>query len=161
MNIRAPRRDEHDALLRIWERSVRATHHFLRDDDIVALRPLVADELGSGETEWWVLASGADTPIGFLGLAGHAIEALFIDPEHRRMCGGAHLVAHAQKLSAGALSVDVNEQNEAARSFYEALGFRLIGRSPTDSGGRPFPALHLQRPAPKVAPTMAPDRSPP
>jgi putative acetyltransferase len=147
MKIRAPRPDEHDALLRIWERSVRATHHFLREDDIVALRPLVAEELASDGVEWWVLASGADTPIGFLGVIGNAIEGLFLDPEHRRKGGGRYLVAHAQQLRPGPLSVDVNEQNDAARYFYQALGFRVIGRSPTDAGGRPFPLLHLQRSA--------------
>jgi putative acetyltransferase len=57
-------------------------------------------------------------------------------------------VAHAQGLSAGALAVDVNEQNEAALGFYEALGFSVVGRSPTDEAGRPFPVLHMKRAAP-------------
>jgi putative acetyltransferase len=61
--------------------------------------------------------------------------------------GGKFLVAHAQSLASGALSVDVNEQNEAALRFYEALGFAVVGRSPTDGAGRPFPLLHLKREA--------------
>ena len=36
------------------------------------------------------------------------------------------LVAYAQALRPGALAVDVNEQNVAGRSFYEALGFVVI-----------------------------------
>jgi len=36
---------------------------------------------------------------------------------------GKCLVAHAQSLGAGALAVEVNEQNEAALRFYEALRF--------------------------------------
>lgn len=56
-------------------------------------------------------------------------------------------MAHAQSLASGALSVDVNEQNEAALRFYEALGFAVVGRSPTDGAGRPFPLLHLKREA--------------
>jgi putative acetyltransferase len=40
--------------------------------------------------------------------------------------------------------VDVNEQNEAARRFYEACGFEVAGRSETDSAGRPFPLLHMR-----------------
>ncbi len=59
--------------------------------------------------------------------------------------GGRLLVAHAQGLSAGGLAVDVNEQSEAALGFYEALGFTVVGRSPTDAGGRPFPVLHMKR----------------
>jgi putative acetyltransferase len=42
----------------------------------------------------------------------------------------------------------VNEQNPAAVGFYEALGFTVRGRSPVDGEGRPFPLLHMHRPAP-------------
>jgi putative acetyltransferase len=60
-------------------------------------------------------------------------------------------VAHAQSLlGAGALAVDVNEQNEAALRFYKALGFSVMGRSPTDASGRPFPTLHMKRAAPSA-----------
>jgi len=145
MKIRAPRPDERDALVGIWERSVRATHHFLQEHDIVTLRPLVAQELESDAVEWWVLASSTDAPIGFLGLAGNAIEGLFIDPEHRGQGGGSYLVAYAQQVRPGKLTVDVNEQNDAALGFYEALGFTVVGRSATDDAGRPFPLLHLER----------------
>jgi putative acetyltransferase len=57
-------------------------------------------------------------------------------------------VAHAQARRPGALTVDVNEQNPAAVGFYERLGFVVVGRSPRDGSGRPFPLLHLRRPAP-------------
>jgi putative acetyltransferase len=60
------------------------------------------------------------------------------------------LVAHAQERLSGAVSVDVNEENAAARSFYEALGFVLVGRSPLDDTGRPHPLLHLRREAPRA-----------
>lgn len=146
MHVRPARADDREPLLRLWERSVRATHHFLAERDIVALRPLVAEELASGTVQWWVLVSGAGALIGFLGFANDAIEALFVDPEYHGQGGGTLLVAHAQGLAAGALAVDVNEQNEAAVRFYEALGFAMVGRSPTDAGGRPFPVLHMRRP---------------
>ena len=32
-----------------------------------------------------------------------------------------------------------------AKAFYEALGFTIIGRSPVDDAGRPFPVLHMQQ----------------
>jgi putative acetyltransferase len=58
-------------------------------------------------------------------------------------------VTHAQSfVGADSLAVDVNEQNEAALGFYEALGFSVVGRSPTDAEGRPFPTLHMKRAAP-------------
>jgi putative acetyltransferase len=129
----------------LWERSVRATHHFLTDADVVSLRPLVAAELASDAVGWWVLVSNGGPPIGFLGFSSDAIEALFIDPANHGRGGGRLLVAHAQSLSAAALTVDVNEQNEAALRFYVSLGFSVVGRSDTDAGGRPFPILHMKR----------------
>lgn len=145
MHVRLARADDREQLLGLWERSVRATHHFLEERDIVALRPLVAEELASDTVEWWALVSTADAPVGFLGFANDTIEALFIDPDHRGRGGGKRLVAHAQSLSGGALAVDVNEQNDAALQFYESLGFSVMSRSPTDGAGRPFPILHMKR----------------
>ena len=148
MHVRPARIEDRERLLELWERSVRATHHFLEDSDVVALRPLVAEELASDAVDWWVLVSATEALIGFLGFARDAIEALFIDPDHYGQGGGKLLVAHAQSLGAGALAVDVNEQNEVALRFYKALGFSVVGRSPMDAGGRPFPILHMKRAAP-------------
>lgn len=148
MHVRLAREEDRDRLLEVWERSVRATHHFLAESDILALRPLVAQELASDAIAWWVLVSAAETPVGFLGFANDTIEALFIDPDHHGRGGGRLLVEHAQRLAAGALAVDVNEQNEDGLRFYEALGFTVVGRSPTDTGGRPFPLLHMKRASP-------------
>jgi putative acetyltransferase len=144
---RAHPRDS-NALLALWERSVRATHEFLTEDDIVGLRPHVARALRDDALELWVLAGAGDVPVGFMGLAGDDIAALFLEPAHRGRGGGRRLVAHAQALRGGELTVDVNEQNPAARGFYEALGFVVAGRSPLDPDGRPFPMLHMRRPAP-------------
>ena len=147
MYVRSVRVEDRKRLLELWERSVRATHHFLEESDVVALRPLVAEELASDAVDWWVLVSAAEALIGFLGFASDTIEALFIDPDHHGQEGGKFLVAHAQSLGAGVLAVDVNEQNEVALRFYKALGFSVVGRSPTDAGGRPFPILHMKRAA--------------
>ena len=137
------------ALLTLWERSVRATHHFLDEVDIVFYRPLVATILSSGTLELWVL-SNRDAALGFLGLAGNGIEALFLEPTYRGQGYGRLLVAHAQERLGGGLTVDVNEENAAGRRFYEALGFVVVGRSPLDDTGRPHPLLHLRREAPRA-----------
>jgi putative acetyltransferase len=144
--IRRARAADHDALVALWERSVRATHDFLTEADIGTLRPLVGEALSDDALELWVLTAGADVPIGFMGLAGQDIAALFLEPAHRNQGGGSRLVAHAQVLRDGDLTVEVNEQNPAARLFYEALGFVIVGRSPLDDAGRPFPILHMRRP---------------
>ena len=151
--IRRSRAAELELLVALWERSVRATHDFLKEADIDALRPFVQEALSDDVLELWVLTEQAGVPIGFMGLAGHDIAALFLEPGWRGRGGGRRLVAHAQGLRAGHLTVDVNEQNPAARGFYEALGFVVVGRSPLDDDGRPFPVLHLRRAAASDAST--------
>jgi putative acetyltransferase len=142
MTIREATPADRDALLDIWLRSVRATHTFLTEDDIQSLLPLVRDAALPG-LELWVLCGGVGTPVGFLGLDGAKVEALFLAPEWFRRGGGRRLLDHARRLK-GALSVDVNEQNPGAVRFYEACGFTVVGRSEVDSAGRPFPLLHLR-----------------
>jgi putative acetyltransferase len=122
MNIRPHSPAESAALLALWERSVRATHTFLTETDIVFYRPLVVEFLASEGLELFVLTDKAGMPLGFLALSGSAIEALFLEPAQLRRGGGRRLVAHAQELRGGALTVDVNEQNAAASAFYHALG---------------------------------------
>lgn len=144
-DIRRARPADAPLLLALWERSVRATHHFVTDEDIALYRPLVERFLADPSTDLWVIADAADVPLGFLALAGQAIDALFLEPSHRRRGFGRQLVAHAQHLRPGALTVEVNEENESARRFYESLGFVVFRRSPIDDYGRPHPVLHLTR----------------
>ena len=144
MRIRPATFDDRDELLELWQRSVRATHDFLTEEDIKHYHPLVRDG-ALKHLELWILVDEQDTPTGFMALDGRKLEMLFLDPGHLRQGGGSRLVAHARRLK-GALQVDVNEQNLAARRFYEAMGFVLEGRSELDSSGRPFPLLHLHDP---------------
>jgi putative acetyltransferase len=144
-HIRRSQPGDWPSLVALWERSVRATHSFLPEADIAYYRPFVAEILAGDSLEVWVLTEDSKVPIGFLGISAHAIEALFLEPQYRRRGCGRRLVAHAQQLRAGALTVDVNEENDAARRFHEALGFVVVGRSPLDETGRPHPLLHLRR----------------
>src|SRR5262245_11812563 len=116
MKIRQALPTDRDVLLDIWLRSVRATHTFLSEEDIQFFLPLVRDGLASAELVLWVLCSDSDAPMGFLGMSGNKMEALFLAPEFHRCGGGRQLVRHAQALK-GELIVDVNEQNPAACRF--------------------------------------------
>jgi len=141
MNIRQALPADFGTLLDLWLRSVRATHAFLTEEDIQTLHPLVRDQVLPA-LELWVLEDGTGAVQGWMGLAGSSLEALFLDPVHFGKGGGRRLVAHARALK-GPLTVDVNEQNPGALRFYEACGFRVVGRSELDEQGRPFPLLHL------------------
>jgi putative acetyltransferase len=153
MIIRRAISTDRESLVDIWLRSVRATHTFLSEKDIQSLLPPTRDYLTSDEPELWVLCSASGVVLGFMGMDGSKMDALFLAPEFHRRGGGRRLVRHAQERR-GELMVDVNEQNPAARRFYEACGFVVEGRSERDDAGRPFPLLHMRLPAPKQAPPM-------
>lgn len=142
--IRLAASQERPTLIDIWRRAVTDSHHFLQEEDIRSLAPAVHDYLTLPELQLWLLCDEANTPVGFMGLQDAAVDSLFIDPEHWRRGGGALLINHARHLE-GPLTVDVNEQNTEALNFYRAMGFKVTGRSPVDSGGRPFPLLHLSQ----------------
>lgn len=147
MNIRRSVPTDREALVDIWLRSVQATHSFLTEQDIQSLLPPTRAYLTSDDPELWVLCSNTEEVMGFMGLSEGKIDALFLAPEFQGRGGGRQLVQYAQQLQ-GNLTVDVNEQNPAARRFYEACGFVVEGRSELDDAGRPFPLLYMRLPAP-------------
>ena len=142
MNIRRATGQDRDEMLDIWERSVRATHDFLSTERINELIPLVRKYLASGDSEFWVIVDGASV-CGFMGMHADKIESLFLAPEKMRQGLGTQLVKFATTLH-DPLFVDVNEENVASASFYEAFGFERIGRSELDDQGNPHPLLHLK-----------------
>jgi putative acetyltransferase len=142
LTIRPATPADFDDLFDIWLASVRVSHSFLSESEIQALAPLVR-EAALPNLELWVLQLADGKPVGFFGLDGTKLEALFIAPDHQGQGGGKMLVEFARKLK-GPLTVDVNEQNPKAIAFYERNGFIRTGRSETDSGGRPYPLLHYR-----------------
>ena len=146
MDIRRAIPTDREVLLDVWLRSVRTTHTFVSEEDIQSMIPQVQDYLASSEPEFWVLRDDSGAIMGFMGMSGSKMESLFLAPEFQRRGAGRRLVRHAQALH-GELTVDVNEQNSAARNFYEACGFVVEGRSELDDQGRPYPLLHMRWPA--------------
>lgn len=142
MRIRKTSASEFDTLAAIWEASVRATHHFLTDADIHALRPLVRNTY-LALVDLRVHADGNDEIQGFVGVADGKIEMLFIAPQWRGQGIGKALLQHAVTRM-GAAQVDVNEQNAEAAEFYRRMGFTVYSRSPLDGQGKPFPLLHMR-----------------
>jgi putative acetyltransferase len=130
-------------LLAIWRSAVDATHHFLSAEDRSAIDLIVADQY-LPTAELWVATDDKDRPMGFLDLDGARIEALFVGAEVHGRGYGSLLVDHALSLEPK-LSVDANEQADNAVKFYMSRGFRVVGRSPMDDDGRPYPLVHLAR----------------
>lgn len=141
MNIEIVEKADHFKLIEIWEASVRATHEFLAEDDLQALKPLILEHYFDAVDLRCAKNSHGEIQ-GFCGVHDGNIEMLFIAPEARGKGIGAMLAVHAIKQQ-GAARVDVNEQNEQALGFYQHIGFAVTGRSPVDGQGKPYPLLHM------------------
>lgn len=133
--------NEHDyeALAGIWERSVIATHSFLKDEDFREMKAALIPDYFPHVALYAIADDGVYT--GFIGLTPGTIEMLFIDSDRRGRGYGSALVEFAKQN--GATKVDVNEQNLSALNFYKVRGFRVITRDETDEAGRPYPIIHL------------------
>ena len=131
-----------DELLGIWEASVRASHHFLTEDDIRNLYPQAEEAIRQIETLW--VAGHDNVRIGFMGIQSGKIEMLFLHPGYFRKGAGKILIQKAFS-ELGVQYVDVNEQNPTAVKFYERMGFRAFRRDSADDQGNPFPILRMKR----------------
>lgn len=129
-------------LAALWEASVRATHHFLRETDIENLKPYVTE--GLANIRHLYVAVDADAPTAFIGIQDEKIEMPFVSPQYLRKGIGKRLVDMAVKNHQAVL-VDVNEQNPEARAFYEKSGFMEFGRTETDEQGNPFPIIEMKQ----------------
>ena len=113
------------ALVDVWERSVRATHAFLSEEEILAIREFVPQALSG--VERLVVALEGGVPLGFMGAQAGRLEMLFLAPEARGRGLGGQLLEEA-----GVEELTVNEQNPDAVGFYEHLGFRTYKRTELD-----------------------------
>lgn len=132
--------NDYQTLVGIWERSVRATHEFLTEKDIMEIQESLISKYFKAVSLYMIFDE--ETIAGFIGLYDHNIEMLFVDSNSMGKGLGSKLLNFAKSL--GADSVDVNEQNPRALGFYQAHGFRVVGRDEYDSDGRSFPILHLK-----------------
>jgi len=145
-HIRLSSATDAPALTEIWRASVRATHDFLSPEDFREIETLVSEHYLPNAEVWVIEDDGR--PVGFMGLTDNQIDSLFIAPDQRGKGIGKRLIAHAQSLNGGTLTVDVNEQNVQAVGFYRHMGFIETGRSETDDQGRPYPLIHMRQQKP-------------
>lgn len=129
-----------DALILVWEQSVRATHQFLSEEKIVNLKPYCAEGL---QVVHLLVAFDHKQPVAFLGMLGEKIEMLFVAPSHFRKGIGRTLLQYAIDHYQ-VCYVDVNEQNPDALTFYLQMGFSIYERTDTDNQGNAFPLLKMK-----------------
>ncbi|MPM89334.1 putative N-acetyltransferase YjaB [bioreactor metagenome] len=137
-----PSINDYETLINIWESSVRATHDFLKEEDLQFYKPLILNEYFHQVNLFCHKDSSLEIT-GFMGIADDNLEMLFINPVSRGKGIGKELLIYAieqQKVK----RVDVNEQNDQAVGFYKRMGFYVVNRSEFDGAGKPYPILHME-----------------
>jgi len=129
-------------LVDVWEASVRATHDFLAEADVVRIRGQVGDALRDVAALYAVRDAGG-SPVAFMGIAGDELEMLFAHPAVFGRGVGRMLLRFAVR-ECGVRRLCVNEQNLRARRFYRRAGFEIAGRTECDGRGNPFPLLNME-----------------
>lgn len=129
-------------LLNLWEQSVRATHLFLSEAEILRIREYVPQAL-AGVPHLILAENAAGEPAGFMGIDGNRLEMLFLAPES---CG--HGLGRAM-LEFGIQTfaireVTVNEQIPPPAGFSRRLEFAMCKTHRT-AGENPCPPLYMRR----------------
>ena len=133
-----------DSMLKIWEDSVRASHFFLKDNDIAEIKEEVKTAFSS-LTNILVAKIGGEFS-GFIGVSEKTIEMLFVSPKFFGIGLGKRLILEAINAffaEQDKILVDCNEENKKGLHFYQKLGFNRYGRSDKDTSGRDFPIINF------------------
>ena len=130
-------------LLSVWEDSVRATHAFLSEDEILRIKTYVPQAL-AGVAHLIVAEDAHGTPLGFMGVQDGRLEMLFLVSAARGQGLGRQLLNYGMRHY-GVRELTVNEQNPQAVGFYEHMGFGSYKRTDHDEEGGPYPLLYMRR----------------
>ena len=130
-------------LIEVWESSVKATHTFLSETEIQAIKQYIPEALHH-EPHLIIVESENGEPAGFMGISDRNLEMLFIANEQRGKGLGRKLLAYGME-NYSVNELGVNEQNPQAKGFYEHMGFEVYKRSELDEQGNPYPILYMKK----------------
>jgi putative acetyltransferase len=134
--------EDKDTLISTWEASVRATHRFLSESDIVYYKSILA----GFELEKLPIHCGWENEfmVGFGAVVNHSLEMLFLHPAYIGKGYGTNFLHFLDQI-ADIKTVEVNEENLDALHFYQKHGFVVSGRRAMDDHNKPHPILELVR----------------
>lgn len=126
-------------LIQLWEKSVLATHDFLKSSDREDLKAEIPTYFPHLDMKMWYQE---DSLIGFSGVNEGHLEMLFLDPEQIGKGYGSRILTFLIE-NEGVRTVDVNKGNKKATAFYLKNKFQVTGESKQDGQGRNYPIMHL------------------
>ena len=130
-----------EELIKVWEKSVRSSHHFLSEEDLRFYRARIKD-IYFQAVELYVIRM--QHIVAFMGLSDEMVEMLFVLPSEKGKGYGSSLLNFAL-TNKHIRKIDVNEQNSEAYQFYLRQGYKVTGKHFTDADGKPYPIIHLRK----------------
>lgn len=131
-----------EQLIVVWEKSVKATHLFLSENEVEAIKKYIPQAL-NGIAHLIIVENKEGCPVAFMGIEEQKLEMLFISPEEQGKGLGRKLIQYGiEYYSVNELTV--NEQNPLAKRFYEHMGFHVHKRTDHDEQGNPYPLLYMK-----------------
>ncbi|TDX86256.1 GNAT family N-acetyltransferase [Epilithonimonas xixisoli] len=135
-------KDSHkNGILSVWEKSVKATHHFLLESDFEEYKKILQN-FDFKDLDVFCLEEKGEI-IGFIGIHSEKIEMLFLNPDYIGKGLGKQLTDFAFS-NFDIQYVDVNKQNPKATKFYKKIGFETFDRKEKDDMGKPYPILKMK-----------------
>lgn len=114
---------DYEAIAELWEASVRATHHFLKPEEIGFYKPYLV-KYALPACRLYGIKTNEGKLCAFIGLSDDKIEMLFVNPKFFKNGCGRRLVDFAEREK-NIKKVDVNEENPQALAFYLHMGSTL------------------------------------
>lgn len=129
-------------LLKVWENSVRATHKFLSNEEILEIKKYVPEALAS--ISHLIIDNDENgNPVAFRGIEENKLEMLFITSDYRGKGIGKKMLSYGIE-NYGVTNLAVNENNPQAKGFYEHMGFKVYQRNELDDQENPYPVLYMK-----------------
>ena len=130
-----------EEMIKVWEDSVRSSHHFLSEEDLMFYRSRIMDTYFH-TVELYVIRQ--TYIVAFMGLSDEIVEMLFVAPSEKGKGHGSSLLDFALTKK-HIRKIDVNEQNSEAYQFYLRQGYKVVSRDSMDADGKTYPIIHLQK----------------
>lgn len=129
-------------LLKVWENSVRATHKFLSNEEILKIKKYVPEALA--RISHLIIDNDENgNPVAFMGIEENKLEMLFITSDYRGKGIGKKMLSYGIE-NYGVTNLAVNEDNPQTKGFYEHMGFKVYQRNELDDQGNPYPVLYMK-----------------
>ncbi len=131
--IRKYKKEDLEELLDAWYSASKIAHDFLDEDFFSAEREQIAS-VYLPVSETWVFEREGKV-VGFISLLGNEVGGLFVAAEYQRQGIGRKLLDFVRPET-GQLVLDVFEENQIGRRFYEKYGFVKVGETFDEEIGR-------------------------